>query len=274
MSKGAARFQQRNGGRGKPNGKGKARAGHDHHKDRVERGQEMIMQDEARKQFDNDWKLDWFTPQGRQADILSAIEENTFTIIDGPSGSGKTSCALYKALCELKDRQFRQMIFVKNPTECGDDKIGYLTGNEQDKLQAHYETTKRIFHNFISKEKLENDIRQDRIRLMIPNFLLGATFDNAIVIIDEAQVMSVGTVKLLLERIGKNSKYIILGDAQQRYSASKRNDGFTDFIKRVTYENHGVRFSKHPTIEYIKLTIDENMRSEGSKLINKIYEDL
>lgn len=274
MSKNALRFQGNNGGRNKPNGKGKARSGRDAHSERVERGEQMLAEDNHRKQFENDWKLDWFTPKGRQVDILSAIEENTFTIIDGPSGSGKTSCALYKALCEMKDRQFRQLIFVKNPTECGDDKIGYLTGSEQDKLQAHYETTKRIFHNFVSKEKLENDIRQDRIRLTIPNFLLGATFDNAIVIIDEAQVMSIGTMKLLLERIGKNSKYIILGDAAQRYAQSKRNDGFSDFIKRVTHENYGVRFSSYPSIEYIKLTIDENMRSEGSKLINKIYEDM
>lgn len=223
----------------------------------------------------NDWYLDNFHPQGLQIDCVESFEKNIFTIVDAPSGCGKSSVALHWGLQQLRNRDVNQLIFIKNPTEAGDDKIGFLSGDEQDKLQAHMDTTKRIFDTFLSKGALECAIKKDNIRLTIPNFLLGATFDNAVVIIDETQVMSDKTVKMLLERCGKNAKYIIAGDSGQRYSVGNRNDGFKDLINRVTGEGGGIRQSIYPgKIGYIKMTYLDNMRSDGSALINKVYEDL
>lgn len=120
----------------------------------------------------------------------------------------------------------------------------------------------------------KRDGRKDKIRLTIPNFLLGATFDNCIVCLDETQLMSPMTVKLLTERCGKNTKYIILGDDLQRYAVKKRGDDFNDFIERTTVEHQGVRFSKHePMIGYVRMSRHDNMRSDGSAFINKLYEE-
>ena len=241
---------------------------------RQDHGNQKLAEDIKEKSFDNDWNLDWFKPRGLQIDCVESFNRRTFTIINAPSGSGKTSVALWAALTELKNRNYNQLIFIKNPTEVGDDKIGFLTGSEQDKLMAHMDTTKRIFHEFMSKNKLENDIRNDKIRLTIPNFLLGATFDNCIVLLDEAQTMSKSTIKLLLERCGKNTKYIVMGDPTQTYSVSKRNDGFTDLINRSTGEYQGIRVPRYDQFGYVKMTREDNQRSQGSKLINRIYEDL
>lgn len=243
-------------------------------KTREARGNEQLIEDAKEKSFDNDWNLDWFSPRGLQVKCVESFDENTFTIINAPSGSGKTSVALWAALTELKNRNYQQLIFIKNPTEVGDDKIAYLSGSESDKLLAHMDTTKRIFHEFIHKNKLENDIKNDKIRLTIPNFLLGATFDNCIVLLDEAQTMSKSTIKLLLERCGKNTKYIIMGDPTQTYSVSKRNDGFSDLIERATKEYQGIRIPREDEFGYVRMTREDNQRSRGSKLINRIYEDL
>ncbi len=241
---------------------------------RQDKGNQLLQEDSKRKEFDNDWDLDWFNPKGLQVDCIDSMKRNTFTIINGPSGSGKTSVALWYALSELRNRNYQQVIFIKNPTEVGDDKVGFLSGSESDKLMAHMDTTKRIFHSFISKNKLENDILNDKIRLTIPNFLLGATFDNTIVIIDETQTMSKSTVKLLLERCGENSTYIILGDPAQTYSVAKRDDGFSDLIKRCTGDYQGIRIPRYDSFGYIGMTRDDNQRSSGSKLINRIYEEV
>ena len=72
------------------------------------------------------------------------------------------------------------------------------------------------------------------IEFTIPNFLAGKTIDNAIIIIDEAQLLSPKTTKMLLERAGVNTKIILLGDKAQSYAAKHREDGFTDFVKKVT----------------------------------------
>lgn len=236
---------------------------------------EIQLADDKKKTFENDYTLDWFIPQGLQVDCIESFQKNVFSIIDSPSGCGKTTTALWWALTQLRARNYNQLIFIKNPTETGDDQIGYLSGSETDKLMAHYDTTKRIFHELISKNKLENDVSKDRIRLTIPNFLLGATFDNAIVIMDESQTMSPRTIKLLTERCGKNTKYIILGDSAQVYSVKRRQDGFKDLIERVTMEHHNVRWSKHePFMGYVRMSPDDNQRSDGSRFINRLYEDL
>lgn len=241
---------------------------------RAQHGEKLLMEDNKRKQFENDWNLDWFHPKGLQLDCVDSFDKNTFSVIDGPSGSGKTSTALWWALNQLKLQNYSQIVFIKNPTEVGDDAIGFLSGSESDKLLAHYDTTKRIFHEFVSKNKLENDISKDRVRLTIPNFLLGASLNNAIVIMDEVQTMSPATVKLLLERCGVYSKYIVLGDSAQTYSVKKRADGFKDVISRVTVEHRGIKFSKfEPHFGYVKMTREDNQRSEGSKFINKLYEE-
>lgn len=185
---------------------------------------------------------------------------------------GKTATSLWLALKALKHGDFSKLVFLKNPTEVGDDNIGYLSGSESDKLKAHLQTTRYIFHEFISSSKLEADENAGRIRLSIPNFLLGATLDYSVVLIDEAQLMSPPTMKLLLERCGVGTKYIIMGDSRQRYSVKKREDGFREFIERVTYLDNGQRFSKYDHVGYVRMTTDENQRSEGSKFITKLYE--
>lgn len=236
-------------------------------------GEQHLAEDIKRKEFDNDWNLGWFKPLGLQQDCIESFNKNVYTVVDGVSGCGKTSVSLWWSLSQLKMQKYQQLVFIKNPTEVGDDQIGYLSGSETDKLVAHMDTTKRIFHGFVSKNKLENDISKDKVRLTIPNFLLGATLDNAIVIIDEAQTMSPNTIKLLTERCGTNTKYIILGDSGQTYSIKKRANGFEDFINRTTITHQGVKWSKYePFVGYIKMNSEENRRSDGSAFINRLYE--
>lgn len=215
----------------------------------------------------NDWDLEWFKPTTAQQDVVRTYDEKVFTIINAPSGCGKSSIALHIALSELKNRQYDKLIFAKNPTEVGDDQIGFLNGSEQNKLTAHYETTKYIFQDFMSAGKLESMINNKNIRLTIPNFLLGATFENSIVILDECQLMSPETMKLLLERCGKGTKYLLLGDNRQRYAVKKRKDGFSDLIERVKKTNPSL-------FGLIEMTREDNQRSDGSKQVLELYEDM
>ena len=244
----------------------------DKHDEKVKRGHEQLAVDRKNKEFDNDWKMDWFEPQGQQIFVEDSFLGHTFTIVDAPSGCGKSSMALWLALNGVKNQYFNKLIFIKSPTEVGDDAIGYLSGCESDKLLAHLQTTRYIFQEFISKQKLEADENSGRIRLTIPNFLLGSTFDYSVVVIDETQLMSPETVKLLLERCGSQTKYLILGDSRQRYAVKRRSDGFKDFIDKVTYLENDKRFSKFDHVGYVRMTTDENRRSEGSKFITKLYE--
>src|SRR5690606_6360324 len=132
---------------------------------------------------------------------------------------------------------------------------------------------KGIFLQFMSAEKLDNDIKSGNIVITIPNFLLGATIERSIIIIEEAQTMSPNTIKLIAERAGEGSIVVVVGDSKQRYSVKKREDGFNDLIRKVTVESkNGPRISKFENVGYVRMSSDNNMRSALSKFITDIYE--
>lgn len=220
----------------------------------------------------DDYRLDDFTPVGNQEAIVRSMVWNDLTIVNAPAGTGKTTTALWKALQMLKAGDFRKLIFLKNPTEVGDDQIGFLSGDKTDKLAAHYESTKRIFQQFMTANKLENDIASGKIELNIPNYALGATWDNSIILIDEVQLMSPNTVKLLLERAGLNTRIVIMGDVNQTYAIKRRANGLGDLLDRVVPINEeGEREAIVDFIGYVEMTTADNQRSRLSQFITEVY---
>ena len=226
----------------------------------------------AKAVANDDYRLDEFTPVGNQEAIVRSMVWNDLTIVNAPAGTGKTTTALWKALQMLKAGDFRKLIFLKNPTEVGDDQIGFLSGDKTDKLAAHYESTKRIFQQFMTANKLENDIASGKIELNIPNYALGATWDNSIILIDEVQLMSPNTVKLLLERAGLNTRIVIMGDVNQTYAIKRRANGLGDLLDRVVPINEeGEREAIVDFIGYVEMTTADNQRSRLSQFITEVY---
>lgn len=264
MSKNANRNQRR-GDKAKPVSKLEQRQ-----QSRVIRGEMQIMEDHVRKR--EEYNLSWFKPVLAQPMIIQSMEERDLTLCDAPSGCGKSSTIIWKALQELQAGYYDSIVLIKNPTEAGDDMIGALPGEAESKLELHFASMKGIFHDFMSPGKLESDIKNKKIILSIPNFVLGATFYNSLIIIEEAQTMSPNTIKLLTERCGEGSRVVIAGDSKQRYSVKKREDGFRDLINRVTGDYHGQRESKYDNVGYIRMETNNNMRSSLSRFITEIYE--
>ena len=183
---------------------------------------------------------------------------------------GKTTTVVWKAL-SLLGKGYRKIVFVKNPTEAGDDQIGFLTGGESSKLEPHFDSMRGVFLDFMNKGKLESDEKNLNIQFKIPNFLLGATISDAVVILDECQTYSPNTLKLLMERVDDSCKLILLGDRRQQYSVKKRVDGFTDLLDRITSVDSQGRYSTEPLFKYVELTTNENQRGAISKRVTEIY---
>jgi predicted ribonuclease YlaK len=238
-------------------------------KAKIEQGFEHLP---PKEKFDNQYKLDWFTPEGSQHLITEAMDDCELIVVDAPSGTGKSTTVLWKALNDYKQRKYQKVLLIKNPTEAGNDQIGFLSGDKTSKLEAHMESMKSIFLQFMSSGKLENDIKNENIVLDIPNYLLGRTFDDTLILLEEAQTMSPETVKLCAERAGQGSKVVVVGDSKQRYSVKGRKDGLRDLIEKVTQEHAGYLIPKYANVGYIRMESDNNMRSSLSKFITEIYE--
>jgi predicted ribonuclease YlaK len=235
---------------------------------RVTRGNELVQSEVSNNR--EEYKLSWFRPTQAQSSICYSMQVNDLTIVQAVSGAGKSSTAIWQALSLLKQGKYKHIVFVKTPCEDGDDQIGYLTGDANQKLIAHFEAMRTIFTDFMSKGKLECDEKNGRIQFSIPNFIAGKTLYDSILIIDEGQKVSPNTMKLLLERVSDSCAVVVLGDKAQRYAKNKRADGLTDLINRVTNQD-GVCVEDNMSV--IKLGSENNVRGRLSKRIVEIYGD-
>ena len=238
---------------------------------RQDQGTKKVLDD---KVADNQkYDLSWFKPIPEQKEVIYNLCCKDLTLVQGSSGCGKSTTAIHYALDSLDRGHTGKIFFLKTPSEDADDMVGYLKGGLEEKLEPHFESMKSIFHTFMTKSKLEMDIKRGKVEFIIPNYLAGKTLDNCILIIDEAQKISPSILKLCIERAGKDTQVIVLGDKCQRYSSKKRDDGFTDLVKKVTEMTSDGRESVYDSIGYVELTSRSNMRSDLSKLIVQIYEE-
>ena len=223
------------------------------------------------------YRTDWVELTGGHLEYYQALQNNDTVVVQAPSGVGKTTVAIYDALKKLNNGEYDQILFIKTPNEAGDDKIGFLEGGKESKLESHFKNMRSIFHEFMKPEQLICDEKNGNIKFDIPNYLQGGTFRRTYVILDETQNMSPRTVKLVLERFTDDCMVVVLGDYLQTYSVDKRVDGFSDLVGRFTERlegegvDKGIPVSNVPNWAYVELTSDLNKRGERSRLVTKMY---
>lgn len=205
-----------------------------------------------------------------QKQFANKILENDMVVCSAPSGTGKTLATLHTFVkIYLQDRT-KQIIVVRTPVEAGMDKIGFLPNDLSSKLEPHFASAKVLLTKLLNKGKVETDM-DHRIHFKIPNYLLGSTLDNTLLVIDESQEIPPLILKLILERVGENSKVVVLGDPSQRYSTDKGRNGLTDVIQRFFIEEHGHIDQRFEGVDYHSFDIDDVQRSEFCKTVLRAY---
>lgn len=204
-----------------------------------------------------------------QQELSRVIDDNTITFLEAPAGTGKTSVVLHNYCKRYLASKEQDILIIRTPVEASSDKIGFLPDTKEAKLEPHFAAYRKILGDFLG-QKFNADLGK-RIIFDIPNFQLGCTWDNKLVLIDEAQQKEPLILKLLLERIGVNTKVVVCGDPSQLYSGGKRN-ALSDGISRFTVETpDGGREPKYDQIGYFKMTAADVMRSDIVKTVIQAY---
>lgn len=210
----------------------------------------------------------------RQKEFYDVIDSNVITFVKGCPGSGKSNTALYYAVKNYLTNPSDNIIVVRTPVEVGCDKIGFLPSELRDKIAPHFSSAKVLLENLLSKGKVEADLEK-RIHFLIPNYMLGVTIDNSVLLLDEAQELNPLTLKLILERIGTNTKVIVAGDPSQLYSNDKSRNGLTDAINRFfEKDEEGNLTPKYPGVGYFEFTERDIVRSDIVKCVVAAYKDI
>ena len=159
---------------------------------------------------------------------------NQITICSGPAGVGKSYIAMKAALDLLSDPStpYEKIIIVRPAVEA-EEKLGSLPGNVEEKLDPYIFPSYYLMNKIIGKEAREKLKQIDVIEVFALAYMRGMNIDNSILIFEEAQNSTPNQMKLLLTRIGFNSKFFISGDLEQtdRYK-DKRHSGLWDAIEK------------------------------------------
>lgn len=147
-------------------------------------------------------------------------EELDLNILAGPAGSGKTLLALaYGLHAILEEKRFSKLIVARSTPPIAED-IGFLPGTEEEKMApwlAAFDDNLEVLHGGDESPYSSVDYVKERANIQFKslNFMRGRSFNNALIIIDEAQGLTQFQLKSVITRVGVNSKIIILGNLAQ-----------------------------------------------------------
>ena len=195
------------------------------------------------------------------------LRNNQITICSGPAGVGKSYIAMKAAVDLLMDTNnaYEKLVIVRPAVEA-EEKLGSLPGNLEEKLDPYIFPSYYLLNKIIGKEAREKLKDSEIIEVFALAYMRGMKIDNTILIFEESQNSSPNQMKLLLTRIGFNSKFFISGDIEQtdRYK-DKKQSGLYDAIQKFKNVNDmGVfEFSdddivRNPLISKILKKYEEN----------------
>lgn len=162
--------------------------------------------------------------------------DSEITICTGPAGVGKSYVAMSAAVqLLLDDNNSYEKIIIVRPAVEAEEKLGALPGNLEEKLDPYIFPSYYLLNKIIGKEAREKLKEHDIIEVFALAYMRGMNIDNSILIFEEAQNSTPSQMKLLLTRIGFNSKFFISGDIDQtdRYK-DKTHSGLYDAMSKFT----------------------------------------
>lgn len=195
-----------------------------------------------------------------QGEYLEAIRNNDIIFGTGSAGTGKTFVAASYAAGELYHRRINKIFISRPNVEAGPD-LGFLPGTLEEKYFPYLAPFENVFIKSLGRGFYDYCLKDKSIEPIPIGFMRGLSFDNCIVLVDEAQNVAPSEMKMILSRIGKNCKMIFSGDTLQQDISGK--SGLQDAIDRL----HGIH-----GIEVINFLHEDIVRSRMCKQIIMAYE--
>jgi phosphate starvation-inducible PhoH-like protein len=194
-----------------------------------------------------------------QGHYLMALGDSQLIFAIGPAGTGKTYVASAYAADLLQAKEIEKIIITRPNVEVGAG-FGFLPGELDEKYAPFLAPFREIMIERMGLSQYEYNLKAEYIVPTPLAFLRGATFNNAFIILDEAQNCTPAEMKMFLTRIGKNCTVVVDGDPDQCDLSGP--SGLGDAVNRL----EGL-----PGVSVIEFTEDDIVRSGLVKLIICAY---
>lgn len=172
---------------------------------------------------------------------MDAIVSENIVIATGSAGSGKTLLATVYAVDQLSEKNVEKIV-VTRPMLAAEEEMGFLPGTQYEKFLPYFRPVYDILRRRMGPSFLQYCLRPEieKIEVAPFSFLRGRTFDDSVVILDEAQNVTVNQMRLFLTRIGDNSTVIINGDLKQCDLPKGVKSGLADLLERIERKQLGI----------------------------------
>lgn len=182
----------------------------------------------------------------------------------GSAGTGKTFIAAAIA-AKLYLRGIISNIVITRPmVEAQQENIGALPGGLGEKFDPWVSNITGMIAKMIGKGKFECDYKNGNIKIEPVSFMRGKTFDNAFIIVDEAQNLTKENLKMVTTRTGQNARCILCGDTDQVDLPPRVQSGLRWFVEEVKRQNR--------PIDLIEFKSRDCVRSITAKLCLELYD--
>jgi len=203
----------------------------------------------------------------RQEEYLAHLEnpQKDMVFALGPAGTGKTLIATLWAIQQLKTSKI-ECIVITRPAVSVDEQHGFLPGDLMSKMAPWTRPIFDVFREYWNAKQIESMITEGIIEVAPLAYMRGRTFKSSAVIADEMQNATQSQMKMLLTRIGENSKFIITGDLEQ-YDRGYENNGLKDFMEKL------INNDKSSRLAVVKFDVKHVERHPAVVQVLEIYGD-
>lgn len=153
----------------------------------------------------------------KQKQLIQLIEDKKTKVvfIQGPAGTSKTFTSIYAGLQLMNKKSISDIVYVRSIAESASKSLGSLPGEANEKMLPFLMPLHDKLDELLPKNEINQLVKEERIQGIPINYLRGASLNAKFVIIDEAQNLDFKELTTAITRIGKYSKFIILGDPLQ-----------------------------------------------------------
>jgi phosphate starvation-inducible protein PhoH len=204
-------------------------------------------------------------PKNRSQSLLNSYLQEPrkkIVIATGPAGTGKTLLATQQAIRGFMLGTYEKIIFTR-PSVSVDEELGFLPGTLEEKMAPWMRPLYDILHAHITPKEVTQLVEDKVIEICPLGFMRGRTFKNCCIVADEMQNCTLSQMKMILTRIGENTRLFITGDLEQCDRVGIRN-GLEDFLDKI-------RGRRSNSITSVEFDINDIEREEVVKEVLEIY---
>jgi phosphate starvation-inducible PhoH-like protein len=234
---------------------------------KLKRRQKTVNEIVKKEKFQRNDFPQLYPKNENQRVFLEAFKYDTMVVGEGSSGVGKTLLACYHAAKKLHYGDIKKVVLIRAYQPLAGRTIGFMPGDALMKLMPFYQQMVDYFEDYLGKASTQIHLTQGTIEICSLETIRGRSWDDAIIIVDEAQNLFVPEIQALCTRLGEKSQMIFCGDDTGFQTDVKNSMNGLTYLQKLTEKY------KIPDVTFVKFTRDDICRSGITKSFVVAFED-